>query len=282
MIKYDEILTSTDWLEQNLDMPNIRILDASWHLPDARRNPKLEFQSSHIPKAQFFDIDLFSDPESSLPHMIPSVEFFSEHIKSFGLGDEHHIVVYDSLGMFSAARVWWLFKFFGCCNISILNGGLPKWLAESKPLSGEISEFAPRDVSLKVNAKTLCGLSEVKMASKSRSSQIIDARPRKRFEGRAAEPRPGLRSGRIPGSKNICYRDILNSDLTVKDVDTLKSLFAEQGISLTKPIITTCGSGITAAILYLALELIGARSVSLYDGSWAEWGSLLDLPVERD
>ncbi len=282
MSKYDEILTSTDWLECNLDSPNIRILDASWHLPDTYRNPRLEFENLHIPGAQFFDIDLFSDPESSLPHMVPSIELFCKLIKKIGIGDGHQIVVYDSLGIFSSARVWWFLKYFGLSNVSILNGGLPKWLAENKAVTTEIPKFAANQVSPKLDTKILCDLLEVKMASKLGHKQIIDARPQKRFAGKAPEPRSGLRSGHIPGSKNVCYRDILNLDMTVKDTETLKSLFSEKHIKITEPIITTCGSGVTAAILYLALEIIGARNVSLFDGSWAEWGSSSDLPVEQD
>ena len=281
MDEFKQTLISTDWLECNLGASNIRILDSTWYLPGSDRDPWADYQSCHIPGAQFFDIDFFSEENSKLPHMVPSVESFCSKLKKFGIGDAHHIVVYDSAGLFSAARAWWLFKFFGFKTVSVLDGGLPKWVREHRVVSDKLEIFGESHFTPNLEKQILSHITVVKKASNSGACQIIDARPGRRFPGLDPEPRPGLRSGHIPNSRNICYKDLLNSDCTFKDADVLQDIFVSEGIDTDAPIITTCGSGVTAAILFLALHIIGSKDVSLYDGSWTEWASDLSLKVEH-
>ncbi len=275
-----EPVVSTDWLEKNLDSSILRILDASWYLPTQKRNQFNEYRKRHIPGAQLFDIDIFSDECQELPHMAPSEDKFVGQLKRMGIGDEHHVIVYDGSGLFSAGRAWWLFKLFGKTHVSILDGGFPKWINENKPVSDVIPSFPERLLGTKPNLQMISGWRRVLIASKSGEEQIIDARSEDRFKGLVEEPRPGLRSGHIPRSVNICFSEILNPDKTVKSVSEISSIFLKKGIDIDKPIITTCGSGVTAAVLNLALELIGAKKVCLYDGSWCEWGGDNKFDVE--
>ena len=258
-------LVSTAWLAAHLKDPDLRVLDASWYLPAMGRDARAEYDQAHIPGARFFDIDDISDARSALPHMVPPVEKFMSRMRAMGVGDGHQIVVYDGIGLFSAARVWWLFRLMGHQDIAVLDGGFPKWLAEGHPTE----DMPPmiRDVT------------QVAAASKLGDTEIIDARAPARFRGDAPEPREGLRAGHIPGSKNVFFQDLLNPDGTMKDTDALRAGFVQAGVDLTKPAITTCGSGVTAAVLSLALERIGKTDHSLYDGSWSEWGAFPALPI---
>jgi thiosulfate/3-mercaptopyruvate sulfurtransferase len=270
-------LVSTAWLDAHLKDPDLRVLDASWYLPDAGRDPRGEYEAAHIPGARFFDIDDISDQRSALPHMAPPPEKFISRMRAMGVGDGHQVVIYDSAGILSAPRVWWTFRLMGKTDVAVLDGGFPKWRAEGR----EIEDMAPvlrdRHMTVQRQAGLVKDVTQVAHASKLGEAEIIDARSTERFRGEAAEPRPGLRSGHIPGSKNVPFALLLNPDGTMKDEHALRAAFAAAGVDLSKPAITTCGSGITAAILSLALERIGHRDHALYDGSWAEWGMYDDL-----
>ncbi|WP_194097856.1 3-mercaptopyruvate sulfurtransferase [Marivivens aquimaris] len=273
-------LVSTEWLAAHLKDPELRVLDASWFLPTADRDPKAEFAAEHIPGARFFDIDEISDLRSDLPHMAPPVEKFMSRMRAMGVGDGHQVVVYDGAGLFSAARVWWLFRLFGIKNVAVLDGGLPKWKAEGHPVTDEEPVIRDRHMITSVQKNLIKDVTEVARAAKLRDHEIIDARAANRFSGEAAEPRPGLRSGHIPGAKNVPFGNVLNDDGTMKDADALRQTFEAAGVNLDKPAITSCGSGVTAAVLCLALERMGKTDYSLYDGSWSEWGMYADLPIE--
>ena len=274
-------LVSTEWLAAHLRDPDLRVLDASWYLPDAGRDAKAEYAAGHIPGARFFDIDEISDQRSALPHMAPPVEKFISRMRAMGVGDGHQVVVYDGAGLFSAARVWWLFRLMGKTDIAVLDGGLPKWRAEGREIEDMPPVMRDRHITVSRQAGLVKDVTQVAHASKLGEAEIIDARGAPRFRGEVAEPRPGLRSGHIPGAKNLPYGQVLNADGTMKDVAGLRAAFEEAGVDLSKPAITTCGSGVTAAILALALERIGHRNWSLYDGSWAEWGMYDDLKVAK-
>jgi thiosulfate/3-mercaptopyruvate sulfurtransferase len=272
-------LVSTDWLAAHLKDPDLRLLDGSWYLPDAGRDPKAEYDAAHIPGARFFDIDEISDQRSDLPHMVPPVEKFMSRMRAMGVGDGHQVVVYDGAGLVSAARVWWLFRLMGQNNIAVLDGGLPKWQAEGHPIEDMPPMIRDRHMTVRVQNHLVRDVTQVSAASKLGDHEIIDARSPARFRGEAPEPRPGLRAGHIPGSRNVHYPTLLNADSTMKSPDELRAVFQAAGVDLSKPAITTCGSGVTAAILSLALEMTGKTDHSLYDGSWAEWGASPTVPV---
>jgi thiosulfate/3-mercaptopyruvate sulfurtransferase len=272
-------LVSTEWLEHNLSLPKLRILDASWYLPSHGRDPETEFFEKHIHGSKYFDIEKFSDPKKQFPHMVPSLEQFCSELSKLGVGEGNHVVVYDGLGLFSAARAWWLFKLFGFQRVSVLDGGLPKWVSEKKPVTSESELQTALHFTPSFNKRLVCDWRVVKDVMINNASQIVDARPRDRFKGLVSEPRPGLKSGHIPGSINVCYKDLLNADQTMKSIKDLRNIFESQGLNLGLPIVTSCGSGVTAAILSLALNIIGVHDVALYDGSWAEWGMRSDLDV---
>jgi thiosulfate/3-mercaptopyruvate sulfurtransferase len=272
-------LVSTDWLAQHLKDPDLRILDASWYLPDAGRDGRAEYDAAHIPGARFFDIDGISDHRSSQPHTVPPVEKFMSRMRAMGVGDGHQIVIYDGSGLFSAARVWWLFRLMGKRDVAVLDGGFPKWQAEGRPV--EDMEPIIRDRHMTVQRQNLMAkdVTQVAAASKLGDYEIIDARAAARFRGDAPEPREGLRAGHIPNSKNVPFGTLLNANGTMKDPETLRSIFKTANVDLSKPAITTCGSGVTAAVLCLALDRIGKTDWALYDGSWSEWGMFPDLPI---
>ena len=274
-------LVSTSWLAQHLNDPDLRVLDASWYLPGAGRDVRAEYAAGHIPGARFFDIDEIADQRSNLPHMAPPPEKFVTRLRAMGVGDGHQVVVYDGAGLFSAARVWWTFRLMGKTDIAVLDGGYPKWRAEGR----EVEDMAPvlRDRHMTVSRQNhlVKDVTQVAHAAKLGEAEIIDARSAARFKGEAPEPRAGLRGGHIPGSRNVPFSTMLNGDGTMKPVPELRAVFAAAGVDLAKPAITTCGSGVSAAVLSLALERIGHRNHALYDGSWAEWGMYDDLAVEK-
>ncbi len=274
-------LVSTEWLEAHLKDPDLRIIDASWHMPAAGRDARAEYGRTHIPGARFFDIDEISDARSALPHMAPPPEKFISRMRAMGVGDGHQVVVYDSVGVFSAPRVWWTFRLMGKTDIAVLDGGLPKWVAEGRPVEDMPPVLRDRHITVQRQANLVRDVTQVAAAAKLGSHEIIDARSAGRFRGDEPEPRPGLRPGHIPGSRNVPFGQVLNADGTMKSPDELQRVFAQAGVDLDKPAITTCGSGVTAAILNLALERIGKHDHSLYDGSWAEWGMYGDLKVEK-
>lgn len=275
-----ELLVSTDWLAAHLNAPDVRIIDASWHMPAENRDARAEFEAAHIPGARFFDIDDIADTQSPLPHMAPPVEKFVSRIRALGIGDGHRVVIYDSVGIFSAPRVWWTFRLFGKTDVAVLDGGLPKWIADGHPVEDGVPILRDRHFTARRDAGLVRDVTQVAATAKLGDAQILDARSPERFRGEAPEPRPGLRSGHIPGSKNLPWNQLLNPDRTMKDVPALRAAFEAAGIDVARPVITTCGSGISAAILSLALERVGNRSHALYDGSWAEWGAYGDLKVE--
>lgn len=272
-------LVSTEWLALHLKDPDLRILDASWYLPNMNRDAKAEYDAAHIPGARFFDIDDVSDKRSDLPHMVPPVEKFMSRMRAQGVGDGHQVVVYDGAGLFSAARVWWLFKLMGQDNVAVLDGGLPKWIAEGRQIEDLPPVVRDRHMTVRRQNHMVKDVTQVAAASKLGDFEIIDARSPARFRGDAPEPREGLRAGHIPGSKNVFFQSLLNEDGTLKETDTLRGIFEAAGVDLNKPAITSCGSGVTAAVLSLALTRLGKLDHSLYDGSWTEWGMFPTVPV---
>jgi thiosulfate/3-mercaptopyruvate sulfurtransferase len=274
-------LVSTDWLSEHLRDRNLVVVDASYFLPTIKRDAGAEYRAHHIPGAVFFDIDAVSDHSTELPHMLPGTTQFGDAVGALGIGDGDTIVVYDSAGLYSAARVWWTFRIFGAKKVYILDGGLPKWQAENRPLEQGDSKRTPKKFTAEMNVRAVALLDDVRMALADDSAQVVDARSAERFAGKAPEPRPGLRSGHMPRAFNVPYGKLIeNGHLAPRP--RIEAAFKEAGVDLDKPIITSCGSGLTAAILTFALESIGKEPKGLYDGSWSEWGSRIDLPVEHD
>lgn len=272
-------LVSTEWLAEHLKSPDIRILDASWHMPAENRDAKGEFERAHIPGARFFDIDEIADLRSEMPHTVPPVEKFMARMRAMGVGDGHQVVVYDTSGLFSAARVWWLFRLMGKTDVAVLDGGLPKWTSEGREITDEPALIRDRHMTVTRQNQMVKDVTQVARAAKLGDYAIIDARAPERFRGDVAEPRPGLRSGHIPGSRNVFFKSLLNKDGTMKSPDACRAIFEAAGVDLSKPAITSCGSGVTAAVLALALERMGKKDHAVYDGSWSEWGMYPDLPI---
>ena len=268
-------IVSAEWLRQNLN--RVRTVDASWYMPADKRDAKAEFEAAHIPGAVFYDIDALSDRNTSLPHMLPPPEQFARDAGALGIGDGDMVVVYDTAGLFSAARVWFAFKAMGHDKIAVLDGGLPAWKAAGGTFESGAAHPKPAQFTARFNPALVRDFGSVKAALG--NTQVLDARGAPRFEGSEPEPRAGLKSGHMPGAANIPYRAVLTSDNKLKDDASLQKLFAERGVDLRAPIITSCGSGVTAAILMLALEKLGSRQVAIYDGSWTEWGGREDTPI---
>lgn len=269
-------LVSTNWLAKHLKDPDLRILDASWYLPAMNRDARAEYEAAHIPGARYFDIDEISDDRSDIPHMAPPSEKFISRVRALGVGDGHQVVVYDGTGLFSAARVWWLFRLMGKSDVAVLDGGLPKWQSDGQPVDDMPPVIRDRHITVQRQSHLVKNVTQVAAAAKLGTHQIIDARMPARFRG----DEPGLRAGHIPKARNVFFRNVLNADGTMKSPDDIRLVFQDAGVDLGKPAITTCGSGVTAAVLSLALERIGHRNHALYDGSWAEWGMYDDLQIE--
>lgn len=273
-------IVSTEWLAKHLEAPDVRVVDASWYLPQAGRDARAEYAAAHIPGAVFFDIDDLSDDRSPYPHMLAPAPKFASRMRALGLGDGNLIVCYDGAGIYSAARAWWMLRAMGHEDTVVLDGGFPKWKREGRPIEDLPPAPGHRHFTPRPNNAIIRDFAQMQAAVAARDCQIVDARGAPRFEGRESEPRPGVRSGHMPGALNIPYTEFTVEDGTLKTPDELKALFSQRGVDCTRPVVTTCGSGVTAAIAMLALARIGSPHVALYDGSWAEWGARAEAAVE--
>jgi thiosulfate/3-mercaptopyruvate sulfurtransferase len=278
---HPEALVSTEWLAAHLDDTAVRVVDGSFKMPGVTPTAAADYRARHLPGAVFFDIDEISDRASSLPHMLPSEPAFAEAMSRLGIGDGDSVVIYDSAGVVSATRVWWMLRVFGHERVAVLNGGLPTWLAERRAVTAEVPAPAPRAYRARFRPELVRDKARLLANLSAKAEQVLDARTTDRFEGKAPEPWPGRRPGRIPGSLNLPYSLLTNAkDKTVVPPEELSRRFAEAGVKFDKPVVTSCGSGVTACVLAFGLYLVGRDDVAVYDGSWAEWGLPGDAPVE--
>jgi len=274
-------LVAAEWLAANLGRRNVRVVDGSWHMPQLGRNARAEFAEAHIPGAVFFDVDAIADTRSSLPHMLPSASAFARHMSGLGIGDRDRVIVYDSRGVVSAARVWWTFRAFGHDAVAVLDGGFARWRAEGRPTERGAPTPKPRHFKARLRRSLVRDLASMRRNVKSRKEQVLDARSAGRFAGTEPEPRAGLRAGHIPGSLNLPYDRLYDTDGSFLKADALHEQFEASGLDLEKPVTTSCGSGVTASVLALGLFELGRPDVAVYDGSWTEWGGRADTPIER-
>ena len=283
MQDHPDAIVSTDWLASCLGDPDVRIVDSSWYLPAQKKNGRWEFERARIPGARFFDIDQIAETESGLPHTLPTPEYFAERVTELGINNNHQIVAYDGLGIFSAARAWWMFRVFGHDKVAVLDGGITKWRNEVRPTeegTPTVQASADPPFHATYDASMFRSLDDIRANVESHAEQIADARSAGRFNGTEPEPREGMRSGHIPGSCNLPYGDLVDPKSgTLLETSQLESAFVRAGLSLDKPVVTSCGSGVTAAILSLSLHLLGHEDHALYDGSWSEWGGRDDTPI---
>jgi thiosulfate/3-mercaptopyruvate sulfurtransferase len=268
-----KFMVETAWLAEHQHAPDLILLDGSLHLPTAGRDAYTEYKAEHIPGAMFFDINDIADEKSPLPHMLPSAAKFASRMRKMGIGDGMRVVVYDSEGLYSAARVWWMFRAMGNEDVAVLNGGLKKWKAEGRPVTDEVTQLrTPRHFTARLHHEIVRDKDDVMALLISKAAQIVDARAAARFAGTAPEPRAGLRSGHIPGSKNIPFGTLLEADGTMKSETELAQIFKAAGVDVTKPVVASCGSGVTAGVIALALAILGQTDAAVYDGSWSDWG----------
>jgi thiosulfate/3-mercaptopyruvate sulfurtransferase len=275
-----DALVSTDWLARHLDAPDVRVVDGSFYLPAQKRDPKAEYAQQHIPGSVFFDIDEIADTSSPLPHMLPSPEKFSSRVRKLGLGDGNKIVVYDTTPMTGACRVWWMFRAMGHKDVAVLDGGLPKWMTEGRPVTDDPTPPRDRHFTARLDNTLVRSLDDVRMLLDNKREQVVDARAANRFRGEAPEPRAGLRLGHMPGAFNLPYADLLDTKTgTMLPASELAKRIKESGIDPNKKVTASCGSGVTACVVGLALYLTGAPEAGVYDGSWTEWGGRPDTPI---
>jgi thiosulfate/3-mercaptopyruvate sulfurtransferase len=278
MAEKSPFVVDADWLQAKLGSPGLSIVDASWYLPAHKRDARTEYDAAHIPGAVFFDLDQVVEEKSDLPHMLPSPKIFAQFVGSMGISADDTIVVYDGPGFLSAPRVWWMFRIMGVAEVFVLDGGFDRWKAAGRPVTAEPTRTAPNVFHADLDARRIVSLEEMRKVVATGSAQVADARSAGRFAGTDPEPRPGLRGGHMPGARNVPSTSLSENGELLR-LERLKAVFEEAGLDLSRPIVTSCGSGVTAAVITLALNSIGHGDNRLYDGSWTEWGGLSDTPI---